>query len=309
MEPIAEVKQLHKSIRRKKILDGVSFQCHAGEIFGLLGRNGSGKTTLFQLMLGLARPDEGEIWINGIDALRHPAAALHPVGATLKNPEFYPFLTGRQNLQLFARMHAALPPGRVDEVLALTGLTEHSGRRLSHYSLGQRQKLGLAQAILHRPKLLILDEPANGLDPAGIRKLRDILKELAHKERMGVLLSCRQRDQIELLCDRASALEQGRLNVLPDWAGSAPKAAGPMGFRFVASPMDTARRIAEESGLGILLEETQDHLDLRLTAGELTAFNRLLIQNNVRLHTVSPLEGAGMEDAWPLEEEGADGGV
>jgi len=180
-------------------------------VFGFLGPNGSGKTTTIRMMVGLMRMTSGEILIKGRSIRTEYEAAVRQVGAIVENPEMYRYLTGYQNLLHYARMIPGIPKERIDEVVELVGLSARIHDKVKTYSLGMRQRLGVAQAILHRPALLILDEPTNGLDPAGIRELRDYLRHLAEKEGTTVFVSSHLLSEMELMCDRVAIIQSGKL--------------------------------------------------------------------------------------------------
>jgi len=209
--PVLTVDRLSKKLGGRRILTDISFNVYPGEIFGFLGPNGSGKTTTIKLMLGLLKIDEGSIAICGHDVRTDFENAMTGIGGIVENPEMYKYLSGRENLRQYARMHGNIPEARIDDVVKLVGLEGRIGDKIAKYSLGMRQRLGLAQAILHRPKLLVLDEPTNGLDPAGIKDLRDILKELASKENVAVFISSHQLAELDLICDRIGIIDSGIL--------------------------------------------------------------------------------------------------
>lgn len=209
--PILEIKNLSKTIGRKTIIDNISFEVPRGEVFGFLGPNGAGKTTTIRMMVGLMSITNGEIIINGINVAANFEQAMHHVGAIVENPELYKFLTGYQNLIHYARMMPGLDKQRIDEVVQLVGLQNRIKDKVKTYSLGMRQRLGIAQALLHKPQLLILDEPTNGLDPAGIRELRDHLRNLTRTEGISVIVSSHLLSEMELMCDRVAIIQNGKL--------------------------------------------------------------------------------------------------
>jgi ABC-2 type transport system ATP-binding protein len=182
----------------------------SGEVFGFLGPNGAGKTTTIRMLVGLARPDRGRIRIAGFDVARDFAKAMARVGCIVESTDLYPYLTGRENLLHFARM---LPDGaqnRIPELARLVALESRLEDRVSTYSLGMRQRLGLAQALLGAPDLLILDEPANGLDPAGIREIRQLIRHLAEDRGIAVFVSSHLLAEVEQMCDRVAIIHRGR---------------------------------------------------------------------------------------------------
>lgn len=211
MEPILQLKNVSKRIGRKQIIDQLSFEVYPGEVFGFLGPNGAGKTTTIRMMVGLMSLSEGEILIHGKSIVHQFEEAISHVGGIVENPELYKFLTGYQNLVHYARMQKGVSKERIDEGVRLMGLEHRIHQKVKTYSLGMRQRLGLAQAILHKPSLLVLDEPTNGLDPAGIREVRDYLKKLAHEEGIAVLVSSHILSEMEQMCDRIGIIRQGRL--------------------------------------------------------------------------------------------------
>lgn len=209
-ETVLSVRNLEKTIGGNKLIHSLSFDVRAGEVFGFLGPNGAGKTTTIRMLVGLIKPTGGTIQIGGHDLQQDFVSAMREVGCIVENPELYKYLTGRENLQLFARMSDGISNERIDEVTRLVGLENRIHDKVKTYSLGMRQRLGIAQALLGRPKLLILDEPTNGLDPGGIRELREFVRALAEQEGVAVFISSHLLSEIEMMCDRVAILHQGR---------------------------------------------------------------------------------------------------
>lgn len=209
--PVVSVKHLCFSYGVRLILKDIDFELYPGEIFGFLGPNGSGKTTTIKLMLGLLPITSGRVTICGKDVSREFEAALANVGGIVENPEMYSYLSGKQNLELFRRMFDSVPRERIDELAELVGLSDRINDKVSKYSLGMRQRLGIAQALLGDPKVLVLDEPTNGLDPAGIKDLRDLLKKLAAEKGVAVFVSSHQLAELDLMCDRVAVLNSGKI--------------------------------------------------------------------------------------------------
>src|SRR5216684_4296495 len=210
MQPVLVATNLTKVIGKRTIVDGVSFTLNPGEVFGFLGPNGAGKTTTIRMLVGLIKPTTGNVTICGFDVRRDFENALSNVGCIVENPDLYRFMTGRENLEHFARM-LSLDASEVERVAELVALAHRLDQRVGTYSLGMRQRLGIAQALLGKPKLLILDEPANGLDPAGIREIRQLLRHLAHDQQMAVFVSSHLLGEVELMCDRVAIIHKGQL--------------------------------------------------------------------------------------------------
>ncbi|MCC3373303.1 ABC transporter ATP-binding protein [Cohnella sp. REN36] len=207
---VLSVERVSKSIGRKPIIRDISFDVRAGEIFGFLGPNGSGKTTTIRMLVDLIKPTGGRISVCGEDVNRSPERALRHVGCIVENPEMYSYMTGWENLAHFARMQPDIPEARIEEVVDIVGLDARIHDKVKTYSLGMRQRLGIAQALLGSPKLLILDEPTNGLDPKGIKELRAFIRELADGG-MSVFVSSHLLSEIQLMCDRVAIIGQGRV--------------------------------------------------------------------------------------------------
>ncbi|WP_241481546.1 ABC transporter ATP-binding protein [Mesobacillus campisalis] len=205
------VKGLRKRIGKKEIIKGLNFELKRGEVFGFLGPNGAGKTTTIRMLVGLIRPTAGTIEIGGYDVQRNFTKAMSHMGCIVENPELYPYLTGWENLQHFAGMLPGVTNAHMEEVVKLVRLHERIHDHLKTYSLGMRQRLGIAQALLGKPKVLILDEPTNGLDPMGIREMRNFIRYLAEEEGLTVLVSSHLLSEIQLMCDRVAIISQGSI--------------------------------------------------------------------------------------------------
>lgn len=208
-EPILQLQQVTKRYGSKTVVNRLSFSLNKGEIVGLLGPNGAGKTTTMRMIVGLISLTEGDVIISGHSIKNQFVKAVSHIGGVIENPEFYPFFSGYENLKHYARMYPDVSEERMNHVVELIGLTNAIHKRVDSYSLGMRQRLGIAQALLHKPSVLILDEPTNGLDPAGIREMRDYFKRLAQTEGVTILVSSHLLSEIELMCDRVVIIQNG----------------------------------------------------------------------------------------------------
>jgi len=267
-------------------VDGVSLSVPRGCVYGFMGRNGAGKTTTLKMLLGLVRPDAGIIRIAGRDALADRLGAARCMGALLEAHGFYAHLSGRENLDL-SRSLLGLKRTELGRVLDIVGLTADAGRRVGGYSLGMRQRLGIARALLGSPEVLILDEPTNGLDPDGIADMRDFLRTLPARADATVLLSSHLLGEVEQVADRVGIIHQGRLVLQDDLAtlraGQAPR------LRLGCDSPDRARPLI--LGLGLTPGPDSDLItlapgtDVRETA---RALNRALIEAGIGVHELSP---------------------
>src|SRR5690625_3728398 len=210
-EPAMKLINVTKKIGNKEIIKGLTFDINKGEVFGFIGPNGAGKTTTIRMMVGLMGLTDGDVHILGKSIKTNFKEAVREVGAIVENPEMYPFMTGWQNLKHYARMIPGITDERIKEVIQLVGLEKPIKEKAGKYSLGMRQRLGVAQALLHNPSILILDEPTNGLDPAGIREIRQYIRRLATEENVAVIISSHLLSEIELMCDRIGVIKNGEL--------------------------------------------------------------------------------------------------
>lgn len=208
---VLKCEHLHKNFGKKEILKDVSLELEKGDILGFIGPNGAGKTTTIKLILGLQSITSGTVKINGYDITSNFSNAIRNVGAIVENPDLYMYLTGYENLKLIANLYKEVGKERIDEVVKLVKLENRINDKVSRYFLGMRQRLGIAQAILHKPNLLILDEPTNGLDPEGIKEIRELLKDLAEKEEMAVLISSHNLLELETFCNKICIIKNGKV--------------------------------------------------------------------------------------------------
>ncbi len=206
---LLRIENLTKTIKKKKILDSISLTVNSGEIVGFLGPNGAGKTTTIKLVLGLFHITEGNISVCGHDITKDFENAMKNVGGIVENPDLYKRLTGRENLEYFASMHDGISSENIDGIVELVKMSGRIKDKVKTYSLGMCQRIGIAQALLHNPRLLVLDEPTNGLDPIGIKELRDMLKFLSKEADIGVFISSHLLSEMELMCDRIYIIDNG----------------------------------------------------------------------------------------------------
>lgn len=211
IQKVLECKNLNKKIGKKQILKNVSLEVDSGDILGFIGPNGAGKTTTIKLILGLQSITSGEVYINGYNIQTQFEKAIKKVGTIVESPDLYMYLSGYNNLKIIANLYKDVDENRIQEVIKLVGLENRINDKVSKYSLGMRQRLGIAQALLHKPNLLILDEPTNGLDPEGIKQLRDLLTGLAKKENMAILISSHNLSELENFCTKIAIIQNGEM--------------------------------------------------------------------------------------------------
>ncbi|GGO01125.1 ABC transporter ATP-binding protein [Saccharibacillus kuerlensis] len=213
MNTILSVRHLSKEIKGRSIVKDISFDVLEGEIVGLLGANGAGKTTIMKMIVGLSKISAGDVWIAGNSMKTQFSKALDNLGAVIEAPAFYPYLRGYENLRQYQRLHKNTSKDWLLEVANLVGIDHALKQRVGTYSLGMKQRLGIAQALLKKPKLLVLDEPLNGLDPAGVRETRNYLSKIASELGVSALISSHQLSEIEQMASRVIVIQEGSLMI------------------------------------------------------------------------------------------------
>ena len=208
--PVLSAEGLAKRYGDREVVTDATFSLRRGEVFGFLGPNGAGKTTTIRMLVGLVKPTRGRVVIDGHDVQREFEAAMRRVGCIVETPDLYRFLTGRENLEHFARMVGDGARGRIGELAGLVRMTSRLDDPVRTYSLGMRQRIGIAQALLGDPSVLILDEPTNGLDPAGIREMRELIRHLADERGLAVFVSSHILSEVEKVADRVAIVHRGR---------------------------------------------------------------------------------------------------
>jgi ABC-2 type transport system ATP-binding protein len=278
---------LTKSFGKRVAVADVSFELYAGEVFGFLGPNGAGKTTTIRMLVGLARPDRGTVRIRGFDLSRDFARAMAHVGSIVESPDLYGYLTGRENLLHFARMLPDGAAGRIGELARLVALDERLDDRVDTYSLGMRQRLGIAQALLGAPDLLILDEPANGLDPAGIREIRRLVRLLAGERGISVFVSSHLLSEVEQMCDRVTIIHRGKaLATGPVRELLDRSASGATRWR--VRPASRAAEILAGFASEPPVSEDDETLDTRIPRERIPAAVAALAAASVEIYSVEP---------------------
>jgi ABC-2 type transport system ATP-binding protein len=284
-------------------VDQLSFAVRRGEVVGLLGPNGAGKSTTIGMVLGLVSPTAGTAQVLGRDVRTERAAALARLGAMLEVTSFYPYLTGRENLMAVAMVRGGDAASRVDPLLARLGLADRASSRFRTYSLGMRQRLGIAATLLADPAVVILDEPANGLDPAGQREIRELIRELA-KEGRGVLLASHLLHEVEIVCDRVVVIQKGRTIAEGTIAEITQR-----GSRYQIAVADPARAMAIlRTVAGVSdVRAAAEGVDVAADPGRGAELNRALVAQGIYAAAIVP-HASSLEDVFiELTENAANG--
>ncbi len=273
-----------KIIKGRKIIDQISFQVNKGEVFGFLGPNGAGKTTTIRMIVGLMGITSGDITIGGASIKSNFEDAVRHIGAIVENPEMYKFLSGYKNLVHYARMSKGITKEKIDEVVKLVGLTDRIHDKVKTYSLGMRQRLGLAQCLLHDPEVLILDEPTNGLDPAGIREIRDYLRLLAREKNMAVIVSSHLLSEMEMMCDRIGIIQNGRLidvQLVQEFVQG-----NEVTYELEVIPSEKARTLIQNHYSDVRVSHSRNGINLELAKEEIPNLIKLLVEGDVQVFGV-----------------------
>lgn len=283
-KPILKCENLYKNFGKKQILKNVSFELYSGDILGFIGPNGAGKTTTIKLILGLQGITEGKVTINGYNIERQFEKAIEKVGAIVENPDLYMYLTGYENLKLISNLYDNIDKNRIDEVVKLVKLEKRINDKVSKYSLGMRQRLGIAQAILHKPNLLILDEPTNGLDPEGIKEMRELLINLAKKEKMAILISSHNLAELDNLSTKVCIIKNGEIIETSDIESIKKESKED----YQVFEVDNTEKIKNILKSAIILDERYFKIDIQ--KGEIPEIVKLLVKEDISLYKIQKEE-------------------
>lgn len=303
---VLDLNGVTKRIGNKTLVNNLSFQIAKGEIVGLLGPNGAGKTTTIRMIVGLISMTEGDVHIGGHSVRNDFERAIQQVGGIIENPEFYPYMTGMDNLKQYARMSAGVTEARIQEVTKLVGLQNALNKKVKAYSLGMRQRLGIAQALLHRPSVLILDEPTNGLDPAGIREMREYMKSIAEKEGIAILVSSHLLSEMELMCNRVVVIQEGKLITVRSIGGEKEEDSSLVSLFIQVSETEQAKRILKElkiEGLQAIEEAGADRIALSIRHEDIPEIVAALAGGGVGIYRIEERKST-LEDEFMKWTEG-----
>jgi ABC-2 type transport system ATP-binding protein len=291
MKSLLEVKNINKSFGKKQVLHNVSFTINEGEILGFIGPNGAGKTTTIKLILGLQSIDSGEVIINGYDVKKEFNKAMASVGAIVESPDLYMYLTGRQNLKLIANYYKGIKEEDINKIIKLVGLEKRIDDKVSKYSLGMRQRLGIAAALLPKPNVLILDEPTNGLDPEGIKEMRELLVKLAKEDKIAILISSHNLSELESFVTNTCIIQNGK--VIKSTSVKELKKLNETTFKI---DLNTSKGISKLLGKKVKIID-DDSIEVYVEKDEITGIITKLIENKYQIYQVV-MEEMTLEDAF-----------
>ncbi|MDA1849475.1 ABC transporter ATP-binding protein [Bacillus cereus] len=287
MTTILSVRDVKKVIGKKTIVENISFDVKQGEVFGFLGPNGAGKTTTIRMLVGLIKETEGTISIGGYSIKENFREAMRQIGSIVENPELYTYLTGWENLKQFARMLGGISDERIIEIAHMVHLDERIHDKVKTYSLGMKQRLGIAQALLGNPKLLILDEPTNGLDPAGIRELREFIHKLVKEENMSVFISSHLLSEVQMICDRVAIIHKGKMITVAKVEELIKKASDRV--EWIVTPISKAKDMLVDAEEVREVSIEGDRLLCRMHISSISNWNKTFVENGIDVHSVKEL--------------------
>lgn len=294
---VLEIKNVSKSFWRTKIIDNLTFSVNSGEIFGFLGPNGAGKTTTMKMVLGLIPFSEGDICINGYSIKKDFEKAMQNVGGIVENPDLYEYMTGYENLKLVARIYK-VDKKRIDEIVDIVGLKEKIKLKVKKYSLGMKQRMSVALALIRNPKLLVLDEPTNGLDPVAIHELRDLLKDLAHNRGVCVFVSSHLLSEVELMCDRVGILDKGRLIKIEDLKNIIEikdKNDNEAIYKIITNDNKRAKDILVNNGYSV--KDEKEALEVSIKKDKIDLLINIMLSNGITVYEFS-IKKATLEEEY-----------
>lgn len=297
---VLEVKGLKKKLGKREIIKDISFSVEEGEIFGFLGPNGAGKTTTIRMLVGLINPNGGSISICGHDLKNDTENALKEVGAVVENPELYKYLSGRENLMQIARIRN-ISKDQVDETIKLVGLENRIDDKVRKYSLGMKQRLGLAASLLSNPKLLILDEPTNGLDPSGILDFREVVKKAAKERGMAVFISSHILSEVQHLCDRVAFINHGTIKSVENVMNESMETDTDIICLKLLQEIDTNKLLSIEYIHSA--RKTDDGIEIILLSNKTPELIKYLVNNNYDIQEVFKIR-KGLEQRYMELVEG-----
>lgn len=295
---IVKVEKINKKFGKKQVLHDVSFEINEGEILGFIGPNGAGKTTTIKLMLGLQSIDSGSVTINGYDLQKNFAKAISGVGGIIESPDMYMYLSGKQNLQLIANLYKGIAKKEIDDLVKLVGLENRINDKVSKYSLGMRQRLGIAAALINKPNVLILDEPTNGLDPQGILEIRELIKKLAKEKKMAIMISSHNLSELDNFITDACIIQNGK--ILSNSSVKKLKSLDVSKYRFKLNKTRGIKTLFANKHIDVLDDES---FEIDIEKSEINSILKKLISNDYEIYSLFKVS-MSLEEAFMKETGG-----
>lgn len=281
MVKVMELKHVCKSIDGESIVKDLNIDVYKNEILGFIGPNGAGKTTTMRMMFGLITPDSGDISINGYNLKKQFELAIRNIGGMIEKPEMYGYLSGYENLKLYSKLYGDIDDNYIAHIIKILGLENFKNSKFKTYSLGIKQRMGIAQSLLHRPKILVLDEPFNGLDPLGVKEMSLYLKRIAKDTECSIIISSHLIAEVQKICSRVIFINRGVL----DMNYSSNQDVEKKHIRFEVNKIERSKEILQESGYTF---DKSESLKIFLERQEISVVIKILIENGIEIYSVNP---------------------
>jgi ABC-2 type transport system ATP-binding protein len=305
MKKVLDIQNITKKLGKKTIISDISFSIDESEVFGLVGPNGAGKSTIIKVMLGLYKGNKGTVKINGYDISKDFEKAMEHVGAIIENPECYDYLSAKKNMEIFARMYKDIDSDEIERLLKLVKLDNRKNSKVKTYSLGMKQRLGIAISLLSKPNLLVLDEPTNGLDPLGIKELRELIQNVSKKENMAVFISSHILSEIELVCDRIGIIDNGKLIEIKS-PKDIKKTADIISVSFVVDDETKTLKLLSGKELDAVIKDKV--IVVNCMYKHIPVINKLLINNGISVYEIN-ISSQTLEDEFVKLTSGSKGQI
>lgn len=283
---VLEISGLNKTFKNRKVINDLNLKVVEGDIYGFIGPNGSGKTTTIRTILGLLRPDSGKVIIDGYDTKRNYKKAISSIGAIVGNPVFYEYLSAYDNLSLMSNLIPETSKERIEEFLEIVGLKERSHDKVQTYSLGMKQRLGIANALLNNPKLIILDEPTNGLDPQGMKEFKELIAQLAIEKGITFFISSHLLNEVEQICNKVGIFKEGKL--LAERSTKEFLLEQDEIYEIYTSELNKVKSILKAMSYVKSLDDFPNGIIVQTEKGSFSSLNKLLVTNDIPFDSLIP---------------------
>lgn len=303
MKEVLKIRNLSKKFNGHLVINSLNATIYEGDVFGFLGPNGAGKTTTIKMILGLIRCNSGEVYINGINAIENYKEAIKNVSAIVETPKFYENLCAYDNLKIIKNFYKEIPERRIIEVLEIVNLSKHLNKKIKHFSLGMKQRLGIASALITNPKIILLDEPTNGLDPHEIIEIRQLIKSLAKEEKVTFFICSHLLHEIELLCNRVAIISNGTIVIqgkVKDLLDNSKNI-----YEFRVSDKEKSKAITE-SFCGVIFDSfTHKGIIVELLERSPWELNKEFVMNDIKVNAIHKI-GKSLEEYFIETVEGSE---
>lgn len=297
-EVVLKTEGLKKVIGKRTIVSDISLELKEGEIFGFLGPNGAGKSTTIKMIVGLSKITEGNIYVSGCSVKDDFKGAMRNIGCIVENPDLYKYMSGLDNLKMFAKMYKNVDEARIMEVVKIVDLERAIKDKVKTYSLGMKQRLGIAQALLHSPKLLILDEPTNGLDPAGIKEMRELLRKLSAETGITVFVSSHILGEMQQLCDRVGIINKGKIVTVKSVEDLVNMTQAGDKTEFIIETDNNEKASELLTNIDVKSSAMADGIHLEADRDQVPTIVKALVNGEISIYSITKKDSQSLEDVF-----------